>query len=267
MAWVLTTTLSVGAWALLVAWEASPLGRFLDHHGGGTTLPGPAALGVFVAAWAIMLTAMMLPTTAGLVAPFASMVAARPDRRRLLAALVAGYMAIWIAAGVVAYLGDEALQTLDDRWSIIGDRGWLLGVGALLVAGGYQFSALKVSCLTRCRTPYGLLLSRWRGRAPLAEAYRIGVEHGRTCIGCCWALMLVMFAVGANSLGWMLALAAVMTVEKTARVGRSLTRPLGAALVAVALGLALVNVTSRDPLGDEHAPHHDHHGTDAAAGE
>lgn len=131
------------------------------------------------------------------------------------------------------------MHAVDLRWDILADRGQLLVAGALALAGAYQLTSLKGRCLTACRSTYGLVLARWQGRSPLSEAYAIGIEHGQTCVGCCWALMATMFALGAGSLGWMLVLAAVMTVEKTARRGAALTRPLGVALLISAAGLAL----------------------------
>jgi predicted metal-binding membrane protein len=233
-AWAVTGGLAASAWLALVVWDRSPWGRFLDHGTADEALAGAAALGIFVAAWVLMLAAMMLPTTAPLVALFARVVAERLDRRRLTATVLAGYTSVWVVAGLVAYAGDEVLHAADERWGVVGDRGRVLVAGALALAGAYQLTSLKQRCLTACRSPYGVLLSRWRGRAPLAEAYTIGVAHGRTCVGCCWALMVIMFAIGAGSLGWMLLLAAVMTVEKTAPRGALLTRPLGALLLATA---------------------------------
>ena len=113
-------------------------------------------------------------------------------------------------------------------------------MGALLIgaAGAFQFSSLKYSCLEKCRTPYGFVVQRWHGRSPARESWRIGFEHGLFCVGCCWALMLLMFVVGMGSIGWMLALAAVMAAEKTLRGGRRLSAPLGVALLAWAAAIA-----------------------------
>jgi predicted metal-binding membrane protein len=241
-AWAVTGGLAASAWLVLVVWDRSPWGRFLDHGTADEAVAGAAALGVFVAAWVLMLAAMMLPTTAPLVALFARVVGERPDRRRLTATVLAGYTSVWVVAGLVAYVGDEVLHAVDDRWSVVGERGRLLVAAALAIAGAYQLTSLKQRCLTACRSPYGVLLSRWRGRSPLAEAYTIGTSHGRTCVGCCWALMVIMFAIGAGSLGWMLVLATVMTIEKTAPRGPLLTQPLGALLLAAGAVLAVTHL-------------------------
>ena len=93
-----------------------------------------------------------------------------------------------------------------------------LGIGAAVVAlaGLFQFSRLKDFCLERCRAPLGFILRRWRGPAPHRAALAIGLDHGLYCVGCCWALMLLMFVTGTASLGWMLLLATVMAAEKNA---------------------------------------------------
>jgi predicted metal-binding membrane protein len=101
----------------------------------------------------------------------------------------------------------------------------------LLVAGAYQFSPLKYHCLEKCRSPLSFALEHWRGRRERLHALWLGVHHGLFCIGCCWSLMLLMFAVGVGNLGWMLALSAVMAAEKNLPWGRRLSAPLGVALL------------------------------------
>ena len=96
--------------------------------------------------------------------------------------------------------------------------------------------------MEQCHTPFAFVAARWHGRAPLREAFRLGLDHGAFCIGCCWALMLLMFVVGTGSLGWMLLLAAVMAGEKNLSWGRRLRTPLGIGLIAWALALVLTNV-------------------------
>src|SRR5205085_364555 len=94
------------------------------------------------------------------------------------------------------------------------------------------FSSLKYRCLDKCQTPLSFVITHWRGRAPRWQAFRLGAAHGLFCVGCCWALMLLMFAFGMGSLGWMLLLAAVMAIEKNLPWGRRLSAPLGIALLA-----------------------------------
>jgi predicted metal-binding membrane protein len=108
-------------------------------------------------------------------------------------------------------------------------------------AGLFQFSALKYRCLEQCRTPFAFVASRWHGRAPAREALRLGIDHGLFCVGCCFALMLVMFVVGTASIGWMIALAALMAAEKNLPGGTRLRLPIGLGLLASAAAVVLAN--------------------------
>ena len=142
---------------------------------------------------------------------------------------------------MVAHVADSAIHLAAARlpWLVI--HGWVVGAFVLALAGAFQFSSLKYRCLERCRTTFGFVAERWRGVAPSRAALRIGLDHGAFCVGCCWALMLVMFVVGVGRLGWMLALAAVMAAEKNLAWGRHLRTPLGIALIAWAMAIALAN--------------------------
>ncbi|MBN3787599.1 DUF2182 domain-containing protein [Burkholderia sp. Ac-20353] len=237
------------AWAALWAWTRSPYGRYLEHD--GWTLSGPIATlchalpgatlwlpaMLYAASWTLMILAMMLPTTLSLFNAFARVVADRPDRARLLALVGLGYVAVWSAFGLLAHGLHALLLTGVAHVPALAWRGWLIGAAVFALAGAFQFSALKTRCLDRCRTPLSFVISHWRGSAPHRHAFALGGRHGLFCVGCCWALMLLMFVVGAGSLGWMLALAAAMAVEKNAAWGRRLTAPLGFALLG---GAALI---------------------------
>jgi len=118
----------------------------------------------------------------------------------------------------------------------------MAGVAVLASAGAFQFSALKYRCLDECRTPFAFVASRWHGRAPVREAFRIGIDHGVFCVGCCWALMLCMFVVGTGSLGWMLALAALMAAEKNVPGGAMLRLPIGIGLIGAATVVLVAHV-------------------------
>ena len=207
------TSLTVLAWWALWMGESAGFGHHALHAGPG----------VFIAGWSLMTVAMMLPTTAPLVAMFYRMV---DGRGAPVACLQAGYFAARIAFGMVVYAASRVLSGLVE--------GAVAGAAILLGAGLYQFTPLKYACLDKCRSPMGFLMSRWKG-----NAFRLGIEHGMFCVGCCWSLMLVMFAVGAGSLGWMLALGVVMGAEKNLSWGRRLSAPLGVALIAGAVATAI----------------------------
>ncbi|TMH10153.1 MAG: DUF2182 domain-containing protein [Betaproteobacteria bacterium] len=116
---------------------------------------------------------------------------------------------------------------------------WAFGAALLFLAGAFQFSPLKHRCLEQCRSTIGFIAQRWRGGHAGRQALRLGVAHGAFCVGCCWALMLLMFLLGTGSVGWMLVLAGVMAAEKNLPWGRRLSAPLGAALLAAGAALAV----------------------------
>jgi predicted metal-binding membrane protein len=244
------------AWLALALWARSPYGRFLDHGGwteaafaariceaipaGGVVLP---AL-VHVSGWALMLSAMMLPTTFPLLEIFRRVTAGRADQHLLLALLIVGYLAAWGLFGLASHLLDSGLHALARQSAWLAVNAWVLGIAVLAIAGLFQFSALKYRCLEQCRTPLSFVIAHWRGKAEARQALLLGLRHGMFCVGCCWALMLVMFVVGAGSVGWMLALGAVMAVEKNMPWGRKLSAPLGVALLATAATLLALHVWS-----------------------
>jgi len=250
----LLVALSALAWMALWWWSASPYGRYVAHAG-WTDLAFIAALcqaipqGSIVVpavlhalAWVLMIAAMMLPTTYPLLALFRRIVAGRPDASLLLGLVVAGFFAVWFAFGLVAHGADELLVWGAGRSPPLAARGWLLGAAVLAGAGAFQFSALKYRCLEECHTPFSFITARWHGSSPRREAWRLGLDHGSFCIGCCWALMLVMFVVGTGSLGWMLVLAGVMAAEKNLSWGRRLRAPLGFGLMGLATAIVILHL-------------------------
>jgi predicted metal-binding membrane protein len=229
------------AWLALWLWGASPYGQFLGHeHVGTINLQEDQLLGViFVVGWTLMTTAMMLPTTLPLIMLFHSFAARRPDRLQLMGLLVVGYLGIWTLFGIAVHLVHWLAYDLVARITWVQESHWLIASATLVLAGVYQFTPLKYKCLDKCRSPLSFIMEHWRGRQEQREAFLLGVHHGIFCIGCCWALMLLMFAVGIGNLAWMLALAAVMAVEKNMPWGRRLSAPLGALLIGSAVAVAL----------------------------
>jgi predicted metal-binding membrane protein len=242
------------AWLTLFLWEQSPYGRYLDHPrwtdaGLAAALcqalpAGDVILPAFLYAggWLLMMAAMMLPTTLPLFRLFDRMVQARPDRAMLTALLVFGYLAAWAGFGIAAHLLDAAVHAgaRQSEWLML--NGWAIGAAVLAGAGLFQFSRLKYHCLDKCRAPFGFIAERWHGPHPWQSALRLGLDHGLYCVGCCWAIMLLMFVVGTGNVGWMLALGAIMAVEKNTPWGRRLSRPLGGALLATAVVITGANL-------------------------
>ncbi|HUP32421.1 MAG TPA: DUF2182 domain-containing protein [Gaiellaceae bacterium] len=213
------------AWVVALAAEAGGTASALHHDDlaeGG--LPRWAALGLFLLSWQLMTAAMMLPSSLPLVRLFW----AASGRREALATFLGGYAVVWSVFGLAAFAGDMLLHELVHALPALEARPWLIAGGVLVTAGAFQFSALKDACLDECRHPAVFLMREYRRGT--GAAFRLGRDHGVFCLGCCWALMLVMFAAGFANLAWMAVLAAVMAYEKIGRHGRALTPVLGLAL-------------------------------------
>jgi predicted metal-binding membrane protein len=231
------------AWLTLLLWELSPYGRYLNHGrwtelglaaelcralpAGSVVLPAV----LYVGGWVLMTAAMMLPTTLPLLGIFSRLVETRPDRAMLLTLVIAGYLGIWTAFGLAAHAIDYGLHGAAAALPWLAVNGWVLGAGVLAAAGAFQFSSLKYECLDKCRAPFSFVNEHWRGLASYRQSFLLGVHHGIFCVGCCWAIMLLMFVVGTGSVGWMLVLGAVMAIEKNVSWGRRLSAPLGVGLL------------------------------------
>jgi len=232
--------LAGAALVALVAWGASPYARYLDHDYQPASAAGQAGATVaFVAGWALMIAAMMLPTATALLQAVGRLGRDAAAARRLQLLTAAGFLATWAAVGYAFRAGDVMVHAGVDAWAWLADRPQLVGAGMLVVAGAFQFSPLKRRCLTACRSPTSFLYRHWRGRHASRDAVRIGLAYGASCAGCCWALMLVMFGLGTASLGWMLGAGTVMAVEKNTAIGARLTAPLGVGLLAAAVWVAV----------------------------
>ena len=211
-----------------VAWW-STAGRMSEMDAGPGT--GLGTLAWFLTAWVVMMAAMMFPSVAPTVALYSRM-----TRRRGLAhplAFTGAYLAVWSAAGVVAYglfqaghaaLGNELAWDRGGRW---------FAATVLLAAAVYEVTPLKDVCLAKCRSPIGFLLGSWRDGT--RGAFEMGARHGAWCLGCCWALMAALFALGVMSLTWMILVAALIAFEKTLPWPRAATW--GAALLLTVLAV------------------------------
>jgi len=188
--------------------------------------------GWFLGVWVVMMAAMMFPSVSPTVALYARM----SRSRALPVAFTTGYVATWAAAGVAAFL--IALATTHAahgafRWDNAGQR--IAGV-TLLVAAGYELTPLKDVCLGKCRSPLGTLLGSWR--AGWAGAVRMGLGNGAWCVGCCWALMASLFALGVMSVTWMAVVAGLIAIEKTVPWRRAATY--GTTIVLLVLGVIML---------------------------
>lgn len=242
------------AWFTLWIWSVSPYSRYLDHGqwtqigtvmsiceavpGGEVLLP----IVIYIGGWTLMLIAMMLPTTLPLLEIFRRVTDDRRDQAWLITLLIAGYLVTWALFGVAAHLLDYGLRVLAENNLWFTFNAWVFGAAVLAIAGLFQFSSLKHHCLDRCRTPLSFVMRRWNGPNPGWSSFLLGVDHGIFCVGCCWAIMLLMFVVGTASIGWMLALALVMAVEKNTPWGKKVTAPLGILLLAWSVAMVADHV-------------------------
>jgi predicted metal-binding membrane protein len=232
--------LIVLAWVTLWLWGQSPYGRFLTHEALHVTLVShDNVVPLIVAGWIVMIIAMMLPTSLPLIGMFHRMTRHRTDCAPLVGLVITGYLLVWTLFGVVAVLGDGVLHTVVERNAWLGVHAWVIGAGIFAVAGLYQFTPLKYYCLDKCRSPLSFLILHWHGRRDRSHAMRLGVRHGLFCLGCCWSLMLLMFAVGMGNLGWMLLLGGVMSLEKNLPWGHRLRVPVGIVLLCGSLAITL----------------------------
>src|SRR6266550_186602 len=182
-----------------------------------------------------MIVAMMLPSSVPLVMTFGALVRRRRRPGTLVAMLLAGYLAVWGAFGLAAWVLDRGIHAAVDALPWLASHPQLILGTTLLAAGLWQFSPLRDRCLDECRSPLGFVLNRWRGVSERREAVTMGIAHGAFCVGCCWSLMLVMFGVGLANVTAMLVLGGVTAVEKNLPFGRRLTHPLGVLLVVIAV--------------------------------
>jgi predicted metal-binding membrane protein len=222
---------AAGAWALTD-----------DRMGGMDAGPGTdlGTLGFFLTAWVVMMAAMMFPSIAPMVVLQARMQQGRRERGEAVPAgttplFIAGYLVTWAGAGLVGYAIIDLAQSLSIDVFAWDRGGPYLAGGVIVLAAVYQLTPLKDACLRKCRSPLMFLLTAWRpGRA---GAFRMGLEHGGWCVGCCWALMAALFALGVMSIGWMAFIAALIAIEKLLPWKALANR--GIAVLLLVLGLAV----------------------------
>ena len=213
------------AWIATIAWITA-----LDMSlGAGTMGLGPVE---FIVMWTLMMAAMMLPAVSPLVSLYARSVRGAPGA---LTAFGGGYILIWAATGVAAYGLTSLFGRLADESP---GAAHAVAVGAFVVCGVYQLTPLKRWCLRHCRSPISHLLhyASYRGRT---RHLRAGAHHGLVCVGCCWAMMLALLAVGMMNVPAMVVLALLITLEKQWRHGEGLAKVIGVAALVYALAIAI----------------------------
>jgi predicted metal-binding membrane protein len=231
LVFLLSTLAGVGWW-----WTAHQM-RGMDT-GPWSALGG---FGWFLGVWVVMMAAMMLPSVAPTVALYSRMTRNRSSVLPLM--FVGGYLFTWAVAGLIAFAvgaGGSAVAGTSLEWN---HAGRVLAGVTLIVAAGYQLSPLKDMCLGKCRSPLGMLIGSWRDGE--LGALRMGIENGAWCVGCCWALMASLFALGVMSVVWMAVVAGLIAIEKTVPWKRPATY--GTAIVLLALGVMFLAAPSAIP--------------------
>ena len=223
-AWMTAVIATLSGWRVLI-----------DHHYllEESGLPWAVAAVVFLVGWQVMLVAMMAASGV-LIMP--GMTADWSKHRyaiRTCALFFAGYASVWSMFGLLAFAGDTLIHRLVDIWPWLAMHSFVIGVVTFTVAGVFQFTPWKAACLTRCQT----LHDSFKEVAAVRPALREGIRHGATSVGCCWALMLVMFGIGVGNLGWMVALTIMMASESIlpdVRHSRRIRQAIGIVLLLLA---------------------------------
>ena len=188
--------------------------------------------GWFIGAWVVMMAAMMFPS----VAPTVSLYSRMTTRRMSPLLFMSGYLAVWAAAGALAFAVAAAGSLAGGDVLAWDGAGRWIAAATLLAAAVYELTPLKLVCLSKCRSPFGFLLGSWRDGA--RGAVQMGFRHGAWCLGCCWALMASLFALGVMSISWMAVVAGLIAIEKTLPWRRVATY--GTATILLAIGLFLL---------------------------
>ena len=221
----LLLTLSALAWTLLF-WQSS----IMNNPAMGLTMGMSAT--VFIAIWIVMMVAMMFPTAAPMILMFTKIYAGKRQQERPFVPtwiFVSAYLLVWSLCGIILYplaLGIEKL-TAQSMWLM--ENAARLGGVALLLAGLYQLSPLKHICLSKCRTPLQFILSSWHDG--YGGAFRMGLEHGAYCLGCCWLLFVILFPLGIMNIAVMALVTALIYAEKSLPFGRQISLFAGAGLI------------------------------------
>ncbi|MGH9194900.1 MAG: DUF2182 domain-containing protein [Acidimicrobiia bacterium] len=220
-----------------LAWWGTIRNATMMESGPMASMANPASLPFFLVMWTVMMIAMMFPSVAPMVIAYRRLAVKQKLPALATSIFTAGYIIVWAAIGLAAYLLYRGLQLVTPE---VGTATNALVIGGLLAVGGaYQLSKLKAVCLTHCRGPLAFF---FHFREGLAGGFRMGAEHGLYCVGCCWGLMLILFAFGLMSLAWMGAVAALIFVEKVTKIGPAVSRVAGIGMLVAAAAIALLGV-------------------------
>jgi predicted metal-binding membrane protein len=215
--------LAGAAWAVL-AWQGAGAGEMSLTMGMSAPL--------FIALWIVMMVAVMFPTAAPMILMFARIHNTRRQRGQNFVPtwiFTSAYLLVWSVTGIFAYAIAVAGDAVADESTWVMDNAPRLGGGLLIVAGTYQLTPLKDICLSKCRTPVSFIVSSWKDG--YAGSFRMGIQHGVFCLGCCWLLFLILFPLGMMNVAVLGLITALIFAEKSLPIGRHIARLAAATLL------------------------------------
>lgn len=239
---VVAALLGVSALAWVSMYDMASQTALHAHHAAPAGAWGASDLLLAFTMWNVMMVGMMIPTASPMILTFTTTNRRFREQRGPFVPttfFVLGYVLVWAGYSIGATLGQWALHSAALLTPASMRTTPLIGGSLLIVAGAFQWSSLKYNCLTHCRSPLSFLLTEWReGKS---GALLMGIKHGGYCVGCCWAIMALMFVAGAMNLLWTAVLAIYMLLEKVAPAGQEIGRVAG--IVFVAAGIWMVSAT------------------------
>jgi predicted metal-binding membrane protein len=236
--------IAVAAWAYIIylAWSMAAMDHAVMPVFGSWRWTAGDAIAAFLM-WAVMMMAMMLPAAAPMIAMVATVNRRRRERDEPFtstAVFVTGYLFVWAGFSALATAAQGGLHALAWLTPMMENANPALAGILLIAAGLYQWTPLKQACLARCRSPLGFLMSEWRDGT--LGALIMGARHGLFCVGCCWALMTLLFAVSVMNLLWVAALVALVIGERLFRHGDGVRRLAGAGLTLAGIAMIVQSV-------------------------
>jgi predicted metal-binding membrane protein len=199
------------------------------------TRPDPGVrLVTYLGMWTAMMAAMMLPAAAPMILLFGTLSRTKRERGDSFVptwVFVAGYLAVWVGFGAVAWALGDFVEAIARAYPMVRELGPRLAAAAMIAAGLYQLTPLKQRCLSHCRSPLSFLMHHWRPGA--GGAWRMGIDHGVYCVGCCWVLFVLLIVVGLASLPWMGLITLIVCAEKLLPFGRPVTLAVAGLLIVL----------------------------------
>lgn len=241
----LLLVLAACAWALLI-WQSTMMSNQAMGMMTGLTMGMSAIL--FIAIWIVMMIAMMFPTAAPMILMFNKIYASKRQQERPFVPtwiFVGAYLLIWSLCGVLAYPLAVGLEKLAAQFMWLMENAGRIGGVILLMAGLYQLSPLKNICLSKCRTPLQFILGSWHDG--YGGAFRMGLEHGTYCLGCCWLLFVILFPLGIMNIAVMALVTALIYAEKSLPFGRQISLLAGVGLIIY--GTLIIFLPATLPMG------------------